>query len=53
VNIGDYAFAYTRMASIDLSGVQTVDSMRKARAGVDEQWKLFLDSIRTIRKMQV
>ena len=34
----------------DLTGSSGAVQVRKARAGVDEKWKLFLDSIRTIRK---
>lgn len=37
----------------ELSGNYVTDNKRKSRAGVDEKWQLFLDSIRTIRKRHV
>lgn len=44
---------FTITNEYDISGNKELDSVRKSRAGVDEKWQLFLESIRTIRKRHV
>ena len=44
---------FTITNEYELTDNDSTNATRKNRAGVDEKWQLFLDSIRTIRKMQV
>lgn len=44
---------FTITNEYEVSGNKLIDKDRKYYAGTDEKWKLFLDSIRTIRKTQL